>query len=105
MQAQEKFTGSLFQQKTKAKELIDTSNATINYLSLAAHYIHFNPLKAGVVKHLEEWKFSSYLDYMNLRKDALCNRAMFYLIAEINEDEFINESDRHRMTDVINIIG
>ena len=65
MQAQEKFTGSLFQQKTKAKELVDTDNATINYFSLCAHYIHSNPLKAKLVENLDDWKFSSYLDYMN----------------------------------------
>lgn len=98
MQAQENFTGSLFQQKTKAKELIDTDNATINYTSLCAHYIHFNPLKAKIVENLEEWEFSSYRDYMNLRNGTLCNRAMFYSIAGLNEDEFINESSRHRMT-------
>ncbi|MBC7616279.1 MAG: transposase [Pedobacter sp.] len=98
MQSQEKFTGSLFQQKTKAKELIDTDNATINYISLCTHYIHFNPLKAKIVENLEEWKFSSYLDYMSLRNGTLCNRAMFYSIAGLNEDDFIKESVRHRMT-------
>lgn len=98
MQAQENFTGSLFQQKTKAKELVDADNATINYLSLCAHYIHFNPLKARIVENLEQWKFSSYLDYMSLRNGTLCNRAMLYSIAGLNEDDFINESIRHRMT-------
>lgn len=55
MQSQENFTGSLFQQKTKANELIDADNATINYISLCAHYIHFNPLKAKILENLEEW--------------------------------------------------
>ena len=98
MQAQENFTGSLFQQKTKAKELIDTDNATINYLSLCAHYIHFNPLKAKIVENLEDWKYSSYLDYMDLRNGTLCNRPMFYSIAGISENHFIAESACHPMT-------
>ena len=109
MQAQEKFTGSLFQQKTKAKELVDTDNATINYFSLCAHYIHFNPIKAKLVENLEDWKFSSYLDYMNLRSGTLCNKGVFYAISGLDENEFIEETFRHRMTTkdlaILSVIG
>ena len=98
MQSQENFTGSLFQQKTKAKELIDSDNVTINYTTLCAHYIHQNPLKARIVENLMEWKFSSYLDYIGLRNGTLCNKQLFYLLAEINEEDFIRESDPHPMS-------
>ncbi len=98
MQTQEQFTGSLFQQKTKAKELIDSDNATINYLSLCAQYIHLNPLKARIVDNSKEWRFSSYLDYMKLRNGTLCNKGLFYLLAGINEEDFIKEHNAHPMS-------
>lgn len=103
MQAQENFTGSLFQQKTKAKELTDTNNFTINYISLCAHYIHLNPLKAGIVENLKEWKFSSYLDYSNLRNGTLCNKELLYLLTDTNEEDFIKESILHQINITENV--
>jgi putative transposase len=55
LQIQENFTGSLFQQKTKAKELIEECD-----LIACSQYIHNNPLKAGLVKSLDQWPYSSY---------------------------------------------
>ena len=58
--------GSLFQSKPKAKEILDT-----NYLLRIARYIHRNPIKHGLVNNLEDWKFSSFLDYANMRKGTI----------------------------------
>lgn len=93
IQIQENFTGSLFQQKTKAKELITNKNDTINYLSICTHYIHQNPLKAGLVKSLKDWKYSSYLDYAELRNGTLCNKELFYALAGIEKEQFTEESE------------
>lgn len=94
IQRQENYTGSLFQQKTKAKEIKDGSNNSINLVSICAHYVHQNPKKAGLVNNLESWKYSSYLDYMGLRNGTLCNKELFYLLADIKKEEFIAESNR-----------
>jgi REP element-mobilizing transposase RayT len=51
-------TGSLFQQKTKAK-LLETKNQTITTF----RYIHQNPLTAQLVDRMEDWAFSSYNEY------------------------------------------
>lgn len=91
---QERRTGSLFQQKTKAKELIDMNdNNTVSYLASCSHYIHQNPIKAGLTKNLNDWKFSSYLDLTGLRNGTLCNQELFFLLSGIRKDEFIKESE------------
>ena len=48
-------TGSLFQYKFKRKA-VDTDA----YFVKLAHYIHYNPIKASLCKHYEDWEFSSY---------------------------------------------
>ncbi len=64
-------TGSLFQSKTKAKNL---SNP--DYAFTCFHYIHQNPLSAGLVNLMEEWEFSSYKDYAGLRDGTLCKKVL-----------------------------
>ena len=34
-------------------------------------YIHQNPIEAAIVDKLEDWEFSSYLDYIGRRKGTL----------------------------------
>jgi REP element-mobilizing transposase RayT len=87
--------GSLFQSKPKAKEISNT-----NYLLQVSRYIHRNPLKHGVVRHLKDWEFSSYLDYTNLRNGSIPYKELMishfssvqdfleFTEMEFNEDEF-----------------
>lgn len=42
-----------------------------NYPLICFHYIHQNPLRAGIVSDLRDWPYSSYLDYANLRHGKL----------------------------------
>jgi REP element-mobilizing transposase RayT len=51
--------GSLFQLHTKARCIDDE-----RYLITVVTYVHQNPVRAGFVKRLEDWDFSSYLDYL-----------------------------------------
>jgi len=75
-------SGSLFRQKTKAKCLSEMVLNSGNlqkrndYYQNCFYYIHQNPLKAGIVNELEEWIFSSYLDYAGLRDGSLCNKIL-----------------------------
>lgn len=73
-------SGSLFRQKTKSK-LLSTESSFINnplglidYAQNCFHYTHQNPLKAGLVKKMEDWEFSSFRDYAGLRNGTLCNK-------------------------------
>lgn len=50
--------GHLFQERFKSEPVEDD-----NYFLTVLRYIHQNPLKAGLVKSLEEYKWSSYHEY------------------------------------------
>lgn len=67
---QENRTGSLFQPKTKAKELIDPHHALASF-----HYIHQNPLRSGLVKKMEDWPYSSFNEYY-LEVGTICNKTV-----------------------------
>jgi REP element-mobilizing transposase RayT len=41
------------------------------YLVHLCRYIHLNPVKAGLVKRLEDWPFSNYLDWIGIREGEL----------------------------------
>lgn len=84
-------TGSLFRQKAKAKSMSDGSN---NYSYIAFHYIHQNPLQAGLVKKLEDWKYSSFNDYAGLRDGTLCNKELGKQLIGLEDTNFMTESYR-----------
>jgi putative transposase len=43
-----------------------------SYLLWLSAYIHLNPQTAGLIQNLEEYKWSSYQDYLGLRHGSLC---------------------------------
>jgi REP element-mobilizing transposase RayT len=65
-------SGSLFRKRTKAKCLNEDEKFKGNYGINCFFYIHQNPLRAGLVKQLGEWEFSSYRDYAGIRNGTLC---------------------------------
>jgi putative transposase len=94
IQKQENITGTLFRQKTKAECLNEPSGLTPSfyntrqgtlihmdkpakaYPQVCFNYIHQNPVKARLVKHPEDWEFSSYRDLVGLRNGTLINREL-----------------------------
>ncbi len=88
---QNKTTGSLFQQNTKAKAIAKGSN---QYDLLCFHYIHQNPMKANLVEKMEDWEYSSFRDYCAFRKGTLCNQEMAIKLLEINKETFYKDSYR-----------
>jgi putative transposase len=89
---QENMTGSLFRNPTKAECLnkpgsitpsfyntefgtkINISLPEKEYPQLCFNYIHNNPVTANLVKHPDDWEFSSCRDYSGLRNGTLINR-------------------------------
>lgn len=63
--------GSLFQQHTKAKHIDNHS-----YLMTLLTYIHQNPVRSGIVKILEDWPYSSYLDLAGYRNGTLMDKSL-----------------------------
>lgn len=83
-------SGSLFQQKTKAKLLTDSD---YNYPLSCFHYIHQNPLRGGLVTQSEDWPYSSYPDYAGLRNGTLVSKSLAFDAFKIkDENDFINKS-------------
>lgn len=70
-----KWSGSLFRSRAKAKssENIRTRD---NYALNCFFYIHQNPIRAGLVKRMEDWEYSSFRDYAGLRNGKLCNKEL-----------------------------
>ncbi len=86
-------TGSLFQQGAKSKNLE-------SYGHICFHYIHQNPVLAGLCQRAEDWEFSSYRDYIGLRNGSLPSKAVAFECLDVpsNIQEFYRES-RKGLTD------
>jgi REP element-mobilizing transposase RayT len=109
--------GHLFQDRYKS-EAVETDD----YFKAVIRYIHRNPLKAGMVKRLEDYTWSSYREYLGLNdtlyvdKDFVLKRFNevqaqaikdFQAFNEIeNDDHCLDISKKKRMSDemVIRII-
>ncbi len=59
--------GHVFQDQFKAIRIEDDS-----YLLWLSAYVHQNPKVAGLVSNLEQWEYSSYLDFIGKRSGKLC---------------------------------
>jgi putative transposase len=68
--------GALFQGQFQGKPI-----KQYDHLLNLCVYIHANPVKDGLVALPEDWEFSNYLEWMNLREGTLVNR-------EFIEDNF-----------------
>ena len=80
--------GHLFQDRYKSEKIEDDS-----YLLMATRYIHKNPVKAGIVKKPEKYKWSSYRAYIG-KDDTLANEIDKELVLGIfsgDEKEAIKE--------------
>jgi putative transposase len=78
-------SGHLFQ--GRFKNMLVENNA---YLLQLSHYIHRNPLRAGMVKRLASYKWSSYSAY------AYGKNIPEWLKTDMILSQFINVEDKHR---------
>ena len=98
---QNKFTGSLFQQNTKAKPIVKGSR---NYDLTVFHYIHQNSYRANLVERMEDWEYSSFRDYCGQRSGTLCNKELAIKLLGLNMKTFYEESYKAIGIDDINKI-
>jgi putative transposase len=109
-------TGHLFQDRFKS-ESVESRKSIFS----AARYIHQNPVKAGMVSAMDEWKWSSSLSYFGnqntqeepkglldqdyilqlLSEDADIAREKFRIFnEELNQDQFLEDTPvKRRLTD------
>jgi hypothetical protein len=86
---QNKWTGSLFQQNTKAKCL---ERNEMDYGFTCFNYIHQNPFNARLVAKMEDWSYSSFRDYCGFRNGTLCNKKLAFQLLNLNEETFYKDS-------------
>ena len=98
---QNQFSGSLFQQNTKAKPIVKGSR---NYDLTVFHYIHQNAYRAKLVEKMEDWEYSSFIDYCSKRNGNLCNKALTIKLLGLNMKTFYEDSYRQIGYDDINNI-
>jgi putative transposase len=65
----ERRVGSLFQPRTKSKQL------DLEHAFNCFYYIHQNPVKAHLVTRIDEWSYSSVHEYLGTQK-GFCNRQL-----------------------------
>ena len=85
---QENRSGSLFRQKAKVK-LVESKDK--NYPFIAFHYIHQNPVKAGLVTKMEDWPYSSFNEYWN-GLEGTCNKKLVREVIDFGDDDFYEQS-------------
>ncbi|WP_416358821.1 transposase [Desulforamulus putei] len=92
--------GHLFQDRYMSEPVEDDS-----YLLTVLRYIHQNPLKAKIVNHIKEYKWSSYGEYLG--KEKIIEPALIFNI--LSEDlsrakgifvQFMNQSDDSPFLDI-----
>lgn len=79
-------TGHLFQDRYKS-EVVETDA----YLFAVLRYIHQNPLKAGMVKKLEEYTWSSYAEYLGLTNDQYIDKDFVLNLFDENRTKAIDD--------------
>lgn len=92
MNKQNGTTGSLFQQRTKAKIVEGTLKN--DYLITLIHYCHQNPWKARLVEKMEDWPYSSFPDYAGLRNHDLCHKQLLMTLTGYTLEDFYRDSYR-----------
>ena len=78
--------GPLFQGRFKSI-LVDADN----YALILSAYIHLNPLRAGIIRQLEDYPWSSYLDYLNLRKSNITDPSFVLNLIDHNTFKAISK--------------
>ncbi len=82
--------GHLFQGRYKIKLVPEN-----NYLLHLSSYIHLNPVQASIRYRPEDWRFSSYRDYIGLRKKSIVNPSI--ILDQIDDyREFVEDFQEHQ---------
>ena len=94
---QEGKVGNLFQQNTKAISLSDDNESSglrnnINDPLACFHFIHQNPVKTALVKKIEDWQFSSFIEYAGIGDFGLCNQSLTKRLLNISTKDFQKDS-------------
>ncbi len=79
--AKHAIVGVVFQGRYKSI-LVDEDN----YAFVVTTYVHLNPIRAGKVRNLEEYKWNSYLDYIGKGKSIIERLDISFILSRFNND-------------------
>ena len=84
--------GSIFQDRFKSVRI--SRNEQLLWIS---YYIHNNPVKANMVSAPQNYKWSSFLDYVNVEKDSICKKEIILkqFSNPISYLEYFNNYDKN----------
>ena len=84
--------GKLFTHNTVAKLLNNQQINNYTILQNCFHYIHQNPIRAGLCRNIEDWQYSSVRDFAGLRKGTLVNKELAYEMINFDKNNFLAQS-------------
>ncbi len=87
--------GHLFQDRFKSEPIDDEK-----YLLTVLRYIHQNPIKANIVKNIDEYIYSSYNDYIKGKSSLVNTDFVSEMLPEEYFIEFHNEINEDRCLDI-----
>jgi REP element-mobilizing transposase RayT len=73
-------SGSLFKESFQRKRILSD-----DYLRSVINYVHFNPVKDGLVKNVRDWKYSSLREYLGERNEKSRPVSKALLVDEVIE--------------------
>jgi len=76
-----KIAGAVFQGRYRSV-LVEEDN----YALMLSAYIHLNPVRAGMVKRIEEYRWSSFLDYIGIRKTTIKRLDTSFILRQLDAD-------------------
>lgn len=79
--AKHNIVGVVFQGRYKSP-IVDEDN----YALAVTVYVHVNPIRAGIVKNLEDYKWSSFLDYIGKRKPIVERLDTSFILNRFGKD-------------------
>ena len=82
--------GSLFQGKIQHKIVNDE-----NYLIKLCKYIHYNPVEAGLVSDITNWKYSNLLEWIGIREGDLYPESFVNKIYP-NPQDYLNSIKQYK---------
>ncbi|OQX51450.1 MAG: chromosomal replication initiator DnaA [Candidatus Cloacimonas sp. 4484_209] len=96
--AKHKLMGTIFQGRYKSI-LVDEDS----YALVLSAYIHLNPLRAGMVENIEDYPFSSFLDYIGKRSPLVRRLDMSLILNMLSND--IKQSQKRYQQFVMENVG
>ncbi len=86
-------SGSLTESRYKSRAV-----KTDEYLMHLVRYIHQNPVKAGIVEKIQEYKWSSYESYLADKPGLVDTEFLFEVLPKHSYEEFHQENENNEFT-------